>query len=678
VHRSLSALLAAAALLLALVPVAEAQKKKPTWTSADKHGFGTSATRDSKVWFTLGSRGELTEVYWPNLGTPQVRDLEVIVAEADGVAQRETEATTTRTELVDGRSLSFRQVNTSRDGDYTITKTYVTDPARDTLLIDVQVEGSDVENVFVEFDPSLSNDGSDDSARRSLAWDKNSAVALEASPRLAFDPAEGGRRSRDVVVEARPTDGRHFTLALGFAPTRARARANARATLAEGFATIATRYADGWHAKLDSLPPAPAAAQSHGPLYDVSTMVLAASEDKTYRGAYIASPSMPWAFGQGLEDPSGPYHLVWSRDLYQKATALLAVGDRAGAERALDYLFNRQQKPDGSFPQNSEVNGKPRWESLQMDEVALPIVLAGQLNRFDDHSTWIGVRAAADFIVKEGPVTKQERWENQSGYSPGTIASEIAALVVAGDFAARNGDSVRARRYRRIADFWQANVEKWTATTNGPFATGPYYLRLTKHRDPNRPTTYEMGDGGPKAIDQRGVVDPTFLELVRLGVKRPDDPAIVNTLKVVDEQLAVDTPNGRYWHRYNEDGYGEKTNGAAWVISDPGANKTFGRAWPIFAGERGEYELLVGDTTSPPERLDAIAKSANDGWMLPEQVWDGNPPTGPLFPPGEGTTSATPLAWTHAQFLRLAWSIEAGRPVELPIAVACRYTGRCS
>ena len=77
-------------------------------------------------------------------------------------------------------------------------------------------------------------------------------------------------------------------------------------------------------------------------------------------------------------------------------------------------------------------------------------------------------------------------------------------------------------------------------------------------------------------------------------------------------------------------------------------------------------------------RLAAIAATAGDGLMLPEQVWDQNPPAGaPGYPPGTGTLSATPLAWTHAQFVRLAWSIDAGRPVERPGVVVCRYARLC-
>jgi glucoamylase len=174
------------------------------------------------------------------------------------------------------------------------------------------------------------------------------------------------------------------------------------------------------------------------------------------------------------------------------------------------------------------------------------------------------------------------------------------------------------------------------------------------------------------------VVDPSYLELVRLGIKRWDDPVVRNTVSVVDAQLGVGTPSGTLWHRYNFDGYGEQADGSLWDIGfAAGSQATIGRIWPIFAGERGEYELSTGGSAS--QRLVSIAQAGNDGYMLPEQVWDNNPPSGQAgFPKGEGTFSATPLAWTHAQYVRLAWSIQAGRPVEQPSIVACRYTGVCS
>jgi glucoamylase len=675
-----------------------------TWAPANKDGFGTSASETSKVWHTL-SGGELTEVYYPDLGTPAVRDMQFVVSDGKTFAQRETDASNHSTRLIDRRSLTYRQVNWDRRHRWRITKTYVTDPLRDVLVVQVRFESLTRKPLalYVLYDPALSNDGSDDSGSSVgtslVATDSAAASRLAAEPNFrktssgylgtsdGWEDLRGdfrmdwtyGNAPHGNVVQTARTDlngkpgRRDMTLALGFGKDAAAARLS----LNTSFRQAAQEYARGWRSYLKGLKRPPKSARLYGAAYDASLMTLAAHEDKTLRGAYVASPTMPWAWGQlTIDNPSDAYHLVWARDLYQIATALRTAGDRSGADRALTYLFERQQKPDGSFPQNSLVDGTPRWTNLQLDEVALPIVLAWQLFRNDAATYRNHVKKAADFIVANGPQTPQERWENQSGWSPATIASEIAGLVCAADIARRSGDTASAAKYEATADEWQSKVESWTATTNGPYSPKPYYLRLTKDAMPDSGTTYSIGDGGPAAADQRSVVDPSFLELVRLGVKRASDPTIRNTVKVVDSKLAVPTPNGTFWHRFTFDGYGETRDGGPWDISDPETFRTIGRAWPIFAGERGEYELLAGGPAR--SRLAAMARSANDGLMMPEQVWDENPPSGkPGFRRGEGTFSATPLAWTHAQFVRLAWSIDAGRPVEQPRVVACRYVRTC-
>jgi glucoamylase len=694
--------------------------EKALWTEADKDGFGTAQSTRSKVWHTLDD-GELTEVYYPDVGTPALRDLQFVVSDGRSFAERERESASHAISLADKRSLTYRQVNTTSR--YRITKTYVTDPSRHAVVVDVRFESRTGKplDLYALADPALSNEGGDDSGSSAgdalLAQDKAAGSALVASPRFtrtssgylgtsdgwtdlrsdfrmdwAYDSAPNG----NVVQTGRTTlDGvkhQRMTLVLGFGATGAAAHDTARAALAGGYDRAADRYADGWHDYLSSLKRRPDSARTFATTYDVSAMTLAAHEDKTYRGAYVASPSMPWVWGQGLEQPtSAAYHLVWSRDLYQIATALIAAGDTAGARRSLEYLLVRQQKPDGCFPQNSTVDGAPKWANLQLDEVAFPIVLAWQLGRRDKKTYENHIKPAVGCILDKGPETPQERWENQGGWSPATIASEIAGLVTAAGIARANGDRASAESWEKTADEWQANVDGWTVTTNGPYSSQPYYLRLTKEAvpkggvpDPNAGTPYNIGDSGPDNVDQRRVTDPSYLELVRLGVKPHDHPAILSTLGVVDERLGVDTPNGRFWHRFDFDGYGEEKDGSIWDINQPKndsappydwtRNTTIGRIWPIFAGERGEYEVAAGETVAARGRLAAMAGAAGPGHMIAEQVWDQFPPSGSAgFPRGESTLSASPLAWSHAQFVRLAWSIDAGRPVERPRIVACRY-----
>ena len=687
-----------------------------TWTPADKHGFGTATSLASKVWFSL-EHGELTDVFYPDLGTPSLRDLQLIVTDGQTFADLERDATSSQVRLVDPQGLSYQQVDTARSGRYRITKTYVTDPARSTLVVDLRFEslsGAPYQ-VFTYVDPSLTNDGMDDSGSCAsghlLASDGTTASALIASPGFAqtscgylgtsdgwtdlrgdytmnwhYTSATNGNVVETGRLKINGTGQQHATLALGFGGTSPAALSAAQASLASGFPAVSSAYAAGWHDYLSSLkrPPASLTTDREKGTYDVSRMVLAAHEDKTYRGAFVASPTMPWVWGTGLENPSGAYHLVWSRDLYEMATAQLAEGDTAAANRALTYLFDRQQKPDGSFPQNSTVDGTPHWTNVQLDEVADPIILAWMLHRTDGTTYGQHIKKAADYIVANGPSTPQERWENQGGYSPATIAAEIAGLVCAADIARTNKDGKSAAAYLKTADAWQSAVEGWTVTTNGSLASHPYFLRLTKDGNPNAATTYNIGDSGPNGVDQRAVVDPSFLELVRLGIKSATDPDIVATLPVVDAELGVPASNPRFWHRYNRDGYGEQPDGGPWDIGFPPApldspwssQATIGRIWPIFAGERGEYELAAGQPAAA--RLAAMAATGNDGYLLPEQVWDAFPPSGSDgFTPMTGTFSATPLAWSHAQFIRLAWSITAGAPVEQPSIVACRYVKAC-
>jgi len=674
---------------------------------ADKSGLGTAMSTSSTVWFTVQKSGGLGEIFYPDIGSPSARALSFVVADRDGHAARAGDVADVRTGLADERSLSFRQTFTERRGRWTLTAEYAADPQRNTVLVDLRfaASGGRAYDVYALFDPALANSRGNDAGRTDgdalLATDGATASAFVGSPAFAatssgfagtsdgwtdlradgrldwhYTSAAAGSLVQTAQTGLTGRPGReHATLALGFGADASAALSAARGSLRPRFDTVASAYARGWRRYLDGLRPPPSSVDGARQLYRISAMVLAATEDKTHRGAYIAAPAAPWAFGR--DDPSGPYHLIWSRDLYQIATGLIAAGDTAGANRALDYLFGVQQKPDGSFPQNSRLDGTPVWGGLQLDEVALPIVLAYQLGRTDAR-TWAGAKKAADFLLgfsQDGfaaPWTPAERWENQSGYSPNTIATEIAGLVCAAYLARANGDEASSARYLATADDWQAKVKAWTVTTNGPYSSGPYFLRLTKDGNPNAGTTYNIGDSGPSNVDQRRVVDPSFLDLVRLGVLPANDPAVVNTLGVVDAQLGYATAGGFFWHRASFDGYGEKANGDPWDFGLPDDSLiTRGRGWPLLNGERGEYRIAAGDTRAARAELATMARAAGPGLMLPEQVWDLQAPRGTA--PGTPTTSATPLTWSHAQFLRLAWNVQAGRVLEQPAVVANRY-----
>ncbi|HET9711588.1 MAG TPA: glycoside hydrolase family 15 protein, partial [Pyrinomonadaceae bacterium] len=503
------------------------------WPTAAKNGFGTSTSLTSKVWFTLAN-GVMTEVFFPTLDVPNVQTLQLQVA-IGGKVETELEDTLHRVEPA-LNALTFRQINNAKSGQYTITKTYITDPRRNTVLIDVDFDSRAHVQLSVYYDPSLNNSGMHDSAWSEgdalLAVDGNKASAL--IPSCGFAEVTGIAKGN--VVQIGQLKGKQCTLALGFGETAAQAATAARLSLARGFEATRREYEAGWRSYVSRLP----RIANHQRQFNMAAMVLKGLEDKTFRGASIASPSTPWGGGPNANEPTvSGYHGVWARDLYHVATAFDAMGDRATALRLLDYLFRVQQKRDGSFPQNSWVDGRPIGGGLQMDQVSLPLVLAYQLAR-NDKTTWTKhIKPAADFIVRRGPRTDQDRWEEKPGYSPATIAAQIAGLVCAAEIASINGDKSSAKKYLDTADNWAENVEKWTATGTGHRARG-YYLRITDDDDPNDGAKMEINSSS-LVVDERKILDAGFLELVRLGVKDPRDELIVESLKLIDQMIGVET-----------------------------------------------------------------------------------------------------------------------------------------
>jgi glucoamylase len=666
------------------------------WTTGAKQGLGTSTTATSKLWYTIG-QGIADEVYYPQTDTPNVQDLQYVVTDGSSFVDLERDATTHQVALADPLSLTYQQVNTASNGRYRITKTYVTDPARPTLLVQTrfQVLSGGPLQLYVLFNPSLNNSGMGDTGAtvsgQLVGSDGPVASALAASGGFTattngysgtssdgyqdllahrtltaqFDSAAAPGNLVQVAQVPAGTDTT-FALALAFGASRTEASANASSSLAAGWSAVSADYQSGWHAYLASVnaPPSSVTGSGMTQQYRVALMVLKAHEDKTFSGAFVASLTIPW--GNAVNADSccvAGYHAVWARDQYQMATAFLAAGDAASANRALDYLFNVQERADGSYPQNTRLNGTPVFGSLQMDEVSFPIILDWQLGRFDAAS-YAKVKASADYLVAHGPSTPEERWEEAGGFSPSTIAAEIAGLVTAADVAQRNGDGASASRYLATADSWHQQVDGWTFTTTGHLAGSQYYERIDDNGNPNDGHTLCVANGGG-CFDERDVVDAGFLDLVRLGVKPPNDFHVTASLPVIDQTIRAHTPEGDLWHRYNHDGYGETTSGA------PFTGGGVGRLWPVLGGERGEYALAAGQPAGAAAALATMAGAANQGMLIPEQVWDQ--PNGSGFTLGQGTGSATPLAWSMAQFVRLAVSISAGRDVETPAVVAARY-----
>lgn len=676
-----------------------------TWTTGDKEGLGTSITNDSKVWYTL-TGGTMSEVYYPNGNTPNVRELQFAVSDGTSFTQRETDPTVQRAvSLVDRTSLTYQQVSSDSAGRWRLTKTYVTDPARSSVVIKVQFEnlsGGDYK-LYALYDPSLAGDSGNDSGQSSAtalvssdthAADGPVASALVSSAGFAAtstgyvgsasDPWQdlvadnkldttypGAGPGNIAQIGQIPTKGRStkVTLALGFGTTADEAGKVASASAKASFARTLRSYQSGWKNYLCGLKPVPASLSDQlQQQYLVSLMTVKAHEDKTNPGAFIASLTFPW--GQAV-DASGAggggngYHFVWARDEYQQVSALLAAGDTAAAKRAVNWLFTRQQLPDGHFPQTSKVDGTPDQTNVQLDETAFPIILAWQTRQFDRSFYRQHIAPAADYLVANGPSTPQERWEETGGYSPSTIADMIAGLTAAAAIAAKAGDAAGAAIYQATADSWQRQIQGWTYTTTGNLSDGQYYVRITSNGTPDDGTTRNWANGAG-VHKESDIVDGGFLELTRLGVKAPNDPAVAHSLAAVDQSLRYVTPQGdETWRRYTFDGYGEKADGAPWDGTG------IGRPWPLLSGERGEYVLANGGNAVP--YLQTMADTANAGYMIPEQIWDQDDPTAFGHVAGEGTGSAAPLAWAMAQYVRLAQGIANGSPVETPSVVADRY-----
>ena len=359
--------------------------------------------------------------------------------------------------------------------------------------------------------------------------------------------------------------------------------------------------------------------------------------------------------------------------MVQSATALMAAGDTATALRALVYLACSQQA-DGGFPQNFWIDGTPYWRGVQLDEVAFPVILAWRLWKADalrQFDPYPMVEAAARFLVRRGPATEQDRWEECGGYSPSTLAATIAGLVCAADLAAARGRPrhvplpARPRRLPRVARRTLDGDDRRAASSPG---IPRHYIGSTRSDIGNplprrRPEHRRAGAREPASRATAGSTRPRtswtpgFSNSCATASARPGDPLIEDSLRVVDEVLKVDTPYGPCWRRYNHDGYGPREDGGPYE----GWGK--GRAWPLLVGERAHYELAAGRRVD--HLVAAIECFASKGGMLPEQVWDEDDIPSALMYRGRTAGSAMPLMWAHAEYVKLLRSIADGRVFDL-------------
>ncbi|MFN2190441.1 MAG: glycoside hydrolase family 15 protein, partial [Candidatus Promineifilaceae bacterium] len=472
----------------------------PRWTSSAKSGVGTALSPTSRVWFTL-SHGIVNEVYYPRIDQACIRDLGLIVTNGTDFFSEEKRDSEHKISYLDESAPAFRLTNTCRQGRYRIHKELFTDPRHDTLVQRVEFSAlrgktSDYQ-LYVLLAPHLGNQGGGNTAwideyegsvmlfaqrgsqalalASSVPWLRSSAgfvgvsdgwQDLNTHKRLTwlYSRAEDGNTALTGEIDLNDTDT--FILALGFGSTPTEAARQAHISLASNIDEILASYQSGWRGwqETQHIPENPVSGVHE--LGRISSIVLRSHESKLFPGAIVASLSIPWGFSKGDNDLGG-YHIVWPRDLVEAAGGLLAVGARQDARRVLSYLKSTQEQ-DGHWAQNMWLDGTPYWHGIQMDETAFPIMLVDLAHRHkalkEDEiaELWPMVRRAVSYLVCNGPVTQQDRWEEDPGYSPFTLAVEIAALLVAADLAETNGEPEAAAYLRYTADVWNANIEKWT------------------------------------------------------------------------------------------------------------------------------------------------------------------------------------------------------------------------
>lgn len=685
------------------------------WTSSAKNGIGTALSRKSPVWFTL-SHGIVNEVYYPRVDSACTRDFGLIITSADGVFIEERRDCRSEIHAGDGGIPAFHMANEAKNGAFRIEKEIISDPVRPCVLqrITFMPHSGSVSDyrVFALLAPHLVNAGMHNSVW--VGEYRGAAPVLFASGRSRYlalvsslpwracsagyvGTSDGWQQLHEHGLlqrkYQRADDGnvaltgeigfgsweKQVLLSLGFGATEEEATANAFASLKADFDQTWKKYRETWRKWQEKL--IDLSHGKNGNSYRVSTAVLASHRAVDRRGAVVASLSIPWGSSRG-DDDLGGYHLVWLRDLVETAGGFLAAGDWEESLSILWYLRETQQ-PSGRWPQNMWLDGGPYWHGVQMDEVAFPILLADLLRR-QGHlqgkalATFAPmVQKASGYLLRNGPVTGEDRWEEDTGYSPFTLAVEIAALLAAADILELCGNPEAADHLRETADCWNEQVEKWTfggeASLCDQLGISGYYVRIA---NPN-PTDSAGAASGETPIKNRlpddsmlptsEVISPDALALVRFGLRAAEDPRIVDTIKAIDHTLQKELPQGPLWYRYVGDGYGEHENGA------PFDGTGVGRPWPLLGGERAHYELAAGRRDAAEALLATFEASAGSDGLLPEQVWDGEDlPERGLFL-GRPSGSAMPLVWAHSEHIKLLRSLSEGRVFDIPPQGVDRY-----
>ena len=669
---------------------------EPRWTHSAKEGIGTAYHSSCHVWFTL-SHGILNEIYYPTVDQPNTRDVQLLITDGESFLHEEKKDLRHEVSYPERNCLLYRLTNSDPLGRYRIIKHVLADPHRSVVLMHIRLEAADISvrrklKVYVLLAPHLVRGGADNSAwvcefagrklfhvaregthlslggepdfvRRSVGYAGASDGWRDLVDNLRMDwEFRAAERGNVALTAELDPSCEEWTVGIALGRSAQSSATKLLQSLADPFAQHREGYVRQWRrAEIEAEYDLSDQSGDKGGMYRLSRCVLLAHEDKLFQGALIASLSIPWGEIRS-DDEIGGYHLVWTRDLVQSATALLATGQSSTPLRALIWLACIQ-KADGDFPQNSWIDGKAYWSGVQLDEMASPILLAWRLQR-EGKSTnfdpWHIIAKAARYLLLQGPVTGQERWEEQSGYSPSTLAVVIAALVCASEFAHARRQDDAAEVILSYADWLASHIEDWTVTSRGELVPGVprHYVRIT----PCNPTEIDPHPdvdaleiqlaNGAGRHPARNVVGGDFLHLVRLGIRDARDPVILDSIKVIDQVIRRELPQGPCWRRYNHDAYGQKDDGSAFDGTG------VGRSWPILTGERGHYELAAGNDPLPYIRI--LEKMANDGGMLAEQLWDSDDLPDGTFKRGQATGSAMPLCWSHAEYVSLVRSRRDG------------------
>lgn len=686
---------------------------KPRWSSGAKEAVGTAIRTESRVWFTLGS-GTIDEVYFPDIDTANTRSIRFLVTGPAGFYADEEVDCEHVTEPVEDGIPSYRMQSRYKtqggSPGFVLHKEIITDPHRDALLMRVHFEPSTPDlRLFVYADAHLQDRGDGNSAHVGmfkgvpmLFADRDGlALAMAASVpflsttcgyvgrsdgidelklygelRKSYNDAPEGNIACCGEVDWAAGEGR-FVLVVGLGGSSAEAGQQTRAGLMQNFEKLLQLYKAEWREEQARYLPLEDLGGGPRDLYRVSTAVLQTHQSKRYPGAYVASLSIPWGGARGDKDVVG-YHVLWPRDLVETAFGKLACGDVEAGKRALFYLATTQED-DGHWSQNFWLDGTPRLDAIQMDSTALPLMLACRLHReghLDEFDVWPMVRKAAQYLLRNGPCSEEDRWEALPGYTVFTMAVEVTSLLAAAEVADGLGKPEEAALFHEVADAWNEAIDEYTYVAGTELAAkhdvAGYYLRVAPPEAASESlrtlqVTMSNKRFGNKKRRAVNVVSPDALMLVRMGLRRPDDPRILNTLRVIDGELKREMSTGPGWRRSSHDGYGEQRDGAAF------REYGIGRCWPLLAGERGHYALAAGDRETALEMLRTMARQTSQCGMLPEQVWDeADLPERKLYN-GKPTGSGMPLAWAHAEYIKLLRSLHDGSVWDMPKTTVRRY-----